>query len=477
MTARELAARDATQIARDIRAGLYPAAEVVAASLAAIAERNPALNCFTAVTSERALAAAARVDQCRTQGQESGLLAGVPFGVKNLFDVAGLATLAGSKIRRPAPPALTDASAVAALVAAGGALCGTLNMDEFAYGFVTENAHDGPTRNPHDLSRTAGGSSGGSAAAVAAGLLPLSLGSDTNGSVRVPASLCGIFGLKATYGRISRAGAFPFAGSLDHAGLFARSVRDLALGFDLLQGPDPRDPVCAGRAAQPVLPACTGKIDGLNVAILKGYFATNAQPEAAWAVDTVAKALGAARRVELPGTDLARAAAYIITAAEGGQLHLADLRSRAQDFDPATRDRLLAGALVPAAWVLQAQRFRSWFRARAGEVFAGTAGQGERVDVLLAPATPCSAPLLGQSTMQIAGQEMSVRANLGLFTQPISFIGLPVVCVPMWPSGQPGEGLPIGVQIIAAPGGEENALRVAAALEALGLSAAPPALG
>jgi AtzE family amidohydrolase len=473
MTARELAGRDATQIAQDIRAGLYPAAEVVAASLAAIAERDPALNCFTALTSARALAAAARVDRCRALGHETGLLAGVPFGVKNLFDVAGLTTLAGSKIRRAASPAATDASAVAALAAAGGALCGTLNMDEFAYGFVTENAHDGPTRNPRDPTRTSGGSSGGSAAAVAAGLVPLALGTDTNGSIRVPASLCGVFGLKATYGRIPRAGAFPFAGSLDHVGLFARSVRDLALGFDLLlPGPDARDSV----AAKPVLPACTGKIDGLNIATLAGYFATHAQPDAAWAVDEAAKALGATRRLELPRTDLARAAAYIITAAEGGQLHLPDLRSRAQDFDPATRDRLLAGALVPAAWVLQAQRFRSWFRARADEVFSGTAGQGPRVDVLLAPATPCSAPLLGQNTMHIAGRELSVRANLGLFTQPISFIGLPVVCVPLWPSGRPGEGLPIGVQVIAAPGGEENALRVAAALEASGLGSAPPAL-
>jgi AtzE family amidohydrolase len=473
MTARELGERDATQIADDIRAGVYTAVEVVAATLAAIAKRDPALNCFTAVTAERAMAAAAAVDRDRAQGREIGPLAGVPFGVKNLFDVAGLSTVAGSKIRRAAPPAAADASAVAAWAAAGGALCGTLNMDEFAYGFVTENAHDGPTHNPRDSARVAGGSSGGSAAAVAAGLVPLALGTDTNGSVRVPASLCGIFGLKPTYGRISRAGVFPFVASLDHVGFFARSVRDLALGFDLLPGPaarDPRGPVV------PVLPAVTRGIAGLQIAILEGYFAADLLPEAASAMEQVAQALGATRRVELPRADLARGAAYVITAAEGGQLHLPDLRSRAQDFDPGTRDRLLAGALVPAAWVLQAQRFRSWFRAQVEQVFGGTAGQGERVDILLAPATPCVAPLLGQATMQIGGREMSVRANLGLFTQPLSFIGLPIVCVPTWPSGRPGEGLPMGVQVIAAPGAEENALRVAAALEALGVSAAPPAL-
>ena len=476
MTARELAERDATQIAQDVRAGLYPAAEVVAASLAAIAARDPGLNCFTAVTAERALAAAARIDRQKPPRRETGLLAGVPFAVKNLFDVAGLATVAGSKIRRTAPPAVADAPAVDAFAAAGGALCGTLNMDEFAYGFVTENSHDGPTRNPHDVTRIAGGSSGGSAAAVAAGLLPLALGTDTNGSVRVPASLCGVFGLKPTYGRISRAGVFPFAGSLDHVGFFARSVRDLALGLDLLPGPEARDPVGARRGHSPVSPAFTRGIGGLNIAVLAGYFATNAQPEATWAVDTVAQALGANRRVELPRADLARAAAYLITAAEGGQLHLPDLRTRAQDFDPATRDRLLAGALLPAAWMLQAQRFRAWFRARVREVFEGTAGQGDRVDVLLAPATPCTAPLLGQTEVNIAGRNLPVRANLGLFTQPISFAGLPVVAVPAWPSGRPGAGLPIGVQIIAAAHREEAALRVAAALEASGLCTAPPAL-
>ena len=214
MTGSELAACDATSLAGAIHSRHCTAREVIDAALSAISGRDPGLNCFTAITRERARHASARVDDLLSRGRDLPPLAGVPYGVKNLFDVTGLTTLAGSMIRRGSAPAVRDATALAALDRAGAALCGTLNMDEFAYGFVTENAHDGPTHNPRDPLRIAGGSSGGSAAAVAAGLLPLALGTDTNGSVRVPASLCGVFGLKGTYGRISRAGAFPFVGSL-----------------------------------------------------------------------------------------------------------------------------------------------------------------------------------------------------------------------------------------------------------------------
>ena len=477
MTGRDLAACDATALAEAIRERHCTAREILEAFLSAISARDPGLNCFTAVTRERARHAASQVDALLARGLDTPVLAGVPYGVKNLFDIAGLTTIAGSRIRRDAPPAGPDASAIVRLDRAGAVLCGALNMDEFAYGFVTENAHDGPTHNPRDPARIAGGSSGGSAAAVAAGLLPLALGTDTNGSVRVPASLCGVFGLKGTYGRISRAGTFPFAGSFDHVGLFTRSVRDLALGFDVLHGHDPLDPVSSRRAPAATLPALSDGVAGLRIAVLDGYFAENAGPVALAAVEQVARRLRVTRRLTLPRAELARAAAYVITAAEGGQLHLADLRARAHEYDPATRDRLLAGALVPAAWVLQAQRFRAWFRERVRQVFAGTAEHGDGVDVLLTPATPCPATLIGQRTMQIAGRELPVRANLGLLTQPISFIGLPVVCVPIWPSGHAGVGLPIGVQVIAAPYREADALRIAAALEAAGLAAAPPTPG
>src|SRR5580704_10577455 len=213
----------AGEIAGAVAAGRATAAAIVEAALARIAARDRALNAFTAVVAERARARARAIDAARARGEPLGPLAGVPFAAKNLFDVAGLATLAGSKINRERAPATRDATALRRLEAAGAVLVGALNMGEYAYDFTGENVHYGDCRNPHDRSRMAGGSSSGSAAAVAGGLVPLSLGSDTNGSIRVPSSFCGIFGLKPTYGRLSRAGTFPFVASLDHVGPLARS--------------------------------------------------------------------------------------------------------------------------------------------------------------------------------------------------------------------------------------------------------------
>jgi AtzE family amidohydrolase len=458
----ELNNADAVATATAIRAGKISAKTVVSAALERIATRNQTFNCFTAVTAETALADAEKIDQAIAQGNDPGILAGVPFAVKNLFDVAGLTTLAGSKINAENPPAIRDATAVARLKQAGAVLVGTLNMDEYAYGFVTENSHYGSTRNPHDPTRISGGSSGGSAAAVAAGLVPLTLGSDTNGSIRVPASLCGIFGLKPTYGRLSRSGAFLFAASFDHIGPFARSVQDIAASFDILQGTDANDPICTERPPEPCLPQLSQGIEDLRIAVAGGYFAQGAEPEALAAVTKVADALDVTASVTLPEPHRARAAAYIITASEGANLHFANLRSRPQDFDPATRDRFLAGTLIPATWYIQAQRFRQWYRDRVREVF-------QTVDIILAPTTPCVAPPLGLEKMVIAGEEVLVRPNLGLFTQPLSFIGLPVLSVPIQ---RPG-ALPLGVQIIAAPYNEALILRVAAVLEAQGIISAP----
>lgn len=452
---------DATQIAIAVRNQETSARSVTAATLAKIAEQNQIYNCFTTVLSESALEDADRIDQKIAAGEDPGALAGVPFAVKDLFDVAGIPTLAGSKINAENPPATEDATLVKRLKAAGAILVGALNMDEFAYGFTTENVHYGATRNPHDLDRSAGGSSGGSAAAIAAGLVPFSLGSDTNGSIRVPSSFCGVFGLKPTYGRLSRSGAYPFVGSLDHVGPFARSVRDIALLFDLMQGHDPSDPVCTTRSPEFCLPELSKGSEGLRIAIADEYFAKSAEPEVFAALEQVAQALNVTQRVTLPAAGRARAAAFVITATEGANLHFEELRTRPQDFDFAVRDRLLAGALVPGHWYLQAQRFRQWFRDRVREVF-------QEVDIILAPSTPCVAPRIGQQTMNLDGQEMLVRPNLGIFTQPLSFIGLPIISVPV-----KRDGLPIGIQIIAAPYNESLVLRVAAELEAKGIVAAP----
>lgn len=454
---------DAIAIAEAVRSQTLSATEVIHTTFERIQTLDPKLNCFTAVLQEEAIAHAQRLDTAIRAGQEPGPLAGVPFAVKNLFDVAGLTTLAGSIIERDSPPATTDATAVARLKQAGAILVGTLNMDEYAYGFVTENTHYGNTHNPHDLSRVAGGSSGGSAAAVASGMVPLTLGSDTNGSIRVPASLCGIFGLKPTYGRLSRAGTFPFVSSLDHIGPFARSVRDIAASFDAMQGPDASDPVCCDRPPEPTVPQLHYGIQDLTLAIADDYFQRGGLPEAFQAVEQVAQALNITERVTLPESGRARAAAYLITASEGGNLHMGNLRTRPQDFDPATRDRLIAGAMIPADWYVQAQRLRRWYRQQVAQIF-------QHVDVILAPSTPCRAPLIGQTTMAIDGTSVIPRNHLGCFTQPISFIGLPVLSVPVV---QPAGHLPIGVQLIAAPYQEANLFRVALQLERLGVIAAP----
>ena len=451
----------ASEIARAVAGGKVSAAGVTEAALARIAKQDSVLNSFTDVTADRARARAKAIDAAVAAGQNPGPLAGVPFAVKNLFDVQGLSTRAGSKINRDLKPSSRDATLVERMEAAGAVLVGALNMGEYAYDFTGENVHDGPSRNPHDVTRMTGGSSGGSGAAVGGRLVPLALGSDTNGSIRVPASFCGIFGLKPTYGRLSRARSFPFVASFDHLGPFARNVADLALAYDAMQGPDADDAACSTRAVEPVSARLAQDIGGLRVAIAGGYFQKNVFPEAVEAVARVAKALGATRTVEIPEAALARAAAYVISTTEGASLHLDRLRRRPNDFDPAVRDRLLAGAMVPAPLVDRAQKFRRWYRAQMLEIFRS-------VDVIIAPATPCVAPKLGQATFMLDGVELPVRANIGIHTQPISFIGLPVVAVPI-----PLQPMPIGVQIIAAPWREDIALRVAHALERMGVATAP----
>lgn len=453
---------DATSLAASVHNQEVSAQAVIAAALARIAAHNQTLNCFTSLLSERAMQAATAVDRAISQGQDPGPLAGVPFAVKNLFDIEGVTTLAGAKINADNPPATQDATVVRRLKQAGAILVGALNMDEYAYGFVTENYHYGPTLNPHDLQRVAGGSSGGSAAAIAAGLVPLTLGSDTNGSIRVPAAFCGIFGLKPTYGRLSRSGAYPFVASLDHVGPFARSVRDLALAYDLLQGADPADPICSDRRIEPALPQLSQGLQGLRIAIADGYFLEGATPEILAGLDQVAQALHVTQRVTFPEAARARASAFLITASEGSNLHLKHLQQRPQDFDPATRYRFLAGALLPATWYLQAQRFRRWYGDQVQKLF-------QQVDIILAPTTPCVAPLIGQKTLRLGEQEVPLRPNIGVYTQPLSFIGLPIVSVPVQQVGQ----LPVGVQVIAAPYQETLALRVAAYLEAQGAISAP----
>jgi aspartyl-tRNA(Asn)/glutamyl-tRNA(Gln) amidotransferase subunit A len=428
----------ALDIAAQVRTGALSAVAVVEQVLADLAHRDPELNAVTRLLPERARREAAAVDAAVAAGRDPGPLAGVPYGVKDLFDVEGLPTTAGSALYADAPPATTDAEAIVRLREAGAILVATLNMDAFAYGFATINAVHGTTRNPHDPSRLAGGSSGGSAAVVAAGLLGFSLGSDTNGSVRVPASLTGTYGLKPTHGGLPLGGVFPFAASFDDVGPFANTVTDLRAVWQVLAGGDADDAPASWRVAR-----------------LGGRFRENADADQLAAIDAIAPD---APLVTLPEIARARSAAFLITAYEGGALHREALSRNAMAFDPVTRDRLLAGALLPDELYAEAQAFRTEYKARIGALIAG-------FDVLLAPATPCTAPLVTDPRILIDGALSPARADLGIHTQPISFLGLPSLSVPLHRPGR----LPLGLQLIGRANREADLFAFAVGLEARGV--------
>lgn len=445
----------ACAIAASVRSGETTAEQQTIAALDRIAEFDTQLNSCTRVLRSRALTKARQLDRDIADGKDPGPLAGVPFGAKDLFDIAGLPNTAGAASRQNAAPATNDAEAIARLEAAGAILVASCNMDEFAYGFVTVNAHHGTTRNPHDLARLAGGSSGGSAAVVAGGLLPLALGSDTNGSIRVPASLCGVYGLKPTHGALPLDGVMPFVDSFDDIGPFAATLADCTLAWRVLRGGmDDAETNSETKSAA-----------DLRVGVLGGFFADHDEPELSKAMDQIAHSLGNSsghcETVTLPDVQIARSAAYLMTAYEGGQLHLEALRSDPLAYDPATRARLIAGAIMDPEIYRDALAMRADFLAATLEMF-------ERFDVLIAPSVPSIAPLVADPVISMNGVQVPARAHLGLFTQPLSFIGLPALSVPLRRAGQ----LPLGVQVVAAPGRDAVCFAVAQRLETAGLTAA-----
>ncbi|MEM1367191.1 MAG: AtzE family amidohydrolase [Cyanobacteria bacterium P01_H01_bin.15] len=426
----------AITIVRAVKTRQLSVVDYIEAVLKQAEIENQRLNCFTALTHARARQQASVIEERLNAGNDPGPLAGVPFAVKNLFEIAGLTTLAGSRILASEPPATRDATVVSRLIAAGAVLIGATNMDEFAYGFTTENHHYGPTRNPLDISRVAGGSSGGSAAAVAGDIVLLALGSDTNGSIRVPAALCGILGIRPTFDCLPTSGMLNLASTLDTPGLFARSVADLQLAFGCL----------TAASSSPTARE-------LRIGIADGYFQDNAESFAIAAVQKIAEQLGVAKTVTIPAAAEARAAAYLITVVEGANLHREQLKTRPQDFDPLIRDRFLAGLLVPADWYVQAQKFRQWYCAQIAELFS-------EIDIILAPVTPYPAPLIGQSHVTVAGKEILARPNLGQLTQPLSLAGLPTIA-----GALRDRRLSCGLQIVAAPHREADLWQVAQRLQ------------
>jgi AtzE family amidohydrolase len=430
------------QIAASVRSRIRSAESLTLEALERINRLNPGLCAVTRTLTERALRTAKEVDSRVAAGIDPGPLAGVPFGVKDLFDVAGLPNTAGAQMREQAPGASADATAIRRLETAGAVLVATLNMDAYAYGFVTDNAFHGITRNPHDPERFAGGSSGGSAAAVAGRILPLTLGSDTNGSIRVPAALCGIYGLKPTHGDLPMDGVFPFVASLDDIGPFSDSVADLQLSYEVLRGA----PVEAHSGA------------ALRVGRLDGWFAQKLDAPLVAGLTAIERALGGLSVVSVPEAEAARSAAFVLTAMEGGAAHIDTLRSTPMAYDPAVRDRLIAGALLPPQVLREMQVFRTMFIKRMSSVF-------ERFDVLLAPTVGCRAPRIDDPYVDCgAGQRVPARSHLGMLTQPISFAGLPVIAAPL-----PVSGLPLGIQLVGAPGSESKLFALAQSLATQGL--------
>ena len=422
----------------------------IAAALERIGRENPRIDAFADLLGGEAIAHAQRLDR---EGPTAGPLHGRPFAAKDLFDVAGRPTRAGSTIRADAAPAAEDATAVARLKEAGAVLVGLTHMDEFAYGFTGENAHYGAVRNPRDPERIAGGSSSGSGAAVAAGLVPFALGSDTNGSVRVPAALCGVFGFKPTYGRVSRAGVAPLAWSFDHVGVLAATLDDTAAALDAVQGPDARDPAASPDEPDPLAPHLGAGVAGLRIAVAGGHFAVGGFPEVFAAVRRAAECLGAGREVEIPDSDRAGPAALLITSAEAATLHFDEIRTRDAEFDRFTRARWVAATMIPHAWVARAQQFRRRYREIVRAAF-------EEVDIVMTPTTPFLPTKIGQSQIEIDGKTLPVRGTLGRFTAPFSFVGCPAMSVPIRGDGP----FPPGVQLVAAPGKDGYLLRAASSL-------------
>ena len=445
-----------TELARMIATKAVSPVEVVRAHLDRIAALDPGLRAYITVCDDAALEAARAAETALMSGGAVGPLHGVPYALKDLYDTAGLRTTGGSRILADRVPA-KDATVTQRLARAGAILLGKLNMVEFAYGPEGLNPHYGHARNPWDagVHRMAGGSSSGSGVAVAAGLAPGSLGSDTGGSIRIPASLCGITGLKPTYGRVSRAGVLPLAWSMDHVGPMTRSAADCALMLGAMAGYDPADASTSVLPVPDYAAALTGDLKGLRVGLLRGFFLEGATPEVRAAVEAAAATLTHAGAVvdelSLEQMGLVPAASTAIVAAEALACHAEFLRTRAAEYDPDVARRLRLSAFVGGAHYVRAQQVRGLVRDAVDAALA-------RRDVLLAPSTPLVAPALDARQTTLGDGPSDVRGALLRFTRPFNLSGHPACALPC---GFTAGGLPIGMQLVGRPFDEATVLRAA----------------
>jgi aspartyl-tRNA(Asn)/glutamyl-tRNA(Gln) amidotransferase subunit A len=448
------------ELARRIAAREASPVEVVQAHLDRIAVLDGELKAYLTVTAEAALASARAAEAAVMAGGPLGPLHGVPMALKDLYCTRGVTTTGGSRILADWVPE-EDATVVSRLTAAGAICLGKLNMHEFAYGPEGLNPHYGTPRNPWDAGahRICGGSSSGSGAAVAAGLAPGALGSDTGGSIRIPAALCGITGIKPTYGRVSRAGVLPLAWSLDHVGPMCRTAGDCALMLRAMAGYDPRDPTTSVLPVPDYAAALSGQVKGLRVGVLRAFFLESTDPEIRAAVEAAVAVLegggASAQDVSLRLAPHAAAASYAVITPESYAYHEPWLKARPRDYGADIGERLRVGAFVSAADYLKGQRVRALMRDEVDEAFT-------KVDVLVSATTPVAAPAVGESQAVVGGERQPLRPTLIRFTRPFNLTGHPAVSVPC---GITAQGLPIGMQIVGRPFDEATVLRVADAYQ------------
>ncbi len=456
----ELVWKPITELARLIAGREVSPVEVVQAYLDRIEALDGKLRAFITVCRDEALAAAKTAEAAVMRGESLGPLHGIPIGFKDLFATKGTRTTGGSKILAEWIPE-EDATVVARLKAAGAIVLGKLNLHEFAYGPEGLNVHFGNAWNPWDAHthRIAGGSSSGSGVAVAAGLAAGALGSDTGGSIRIPAALCGLTGLKPTYGRASRAGVLPLAWSMDHVGPMTRTAADAAVLLGPMAGHDPRDPTTSGLPVPDYTAALTGDIRGLRVGVLRAFFLESAGLVLRQAVEQAVKRLeeqGA--RVQGVGLETvahASGASFAIVGAEALAYHEEWMKTRPDDYGPDVRDRLRLGAFVSATQYLKAQRARRLIRQEVDALLTD-------LDVLVAPVTPIVATPVGQTEVVVEGGRQDVRSSLIRLTRIFNLSGHPVCAVPC---GFTVAGLPTGMQIVGRPFDEATILRVADAYQ------------
>jgi aspartyl-tRNA(Asn)/glutamyl-tRNA(Gln) amidotransferase subunit A len=444
----------AKQIARK---ALSPV-ELTQAGLERIERLNPRLNAFITVLGEQAIAAAKAAEQEIVSGHHRGPLHGIPIALKDLCATQGVRTTAGSKILHDYIPK-DDATVAIRLAEAGTILLGKLHMNEFAYGPDGDNMHYGRVRNPWNLERITGGSSSGSGAAVAASLCLGALGTDTGGSIRIPAALCGVAGIKPTYGRVSRYGITPLSWSLDHAGPMAKTVEDTAMLLQAMAGYDIKDPGSARRPVPDYAAALSGDVRGLRVGIPREYFYDALDPEVESAIRQaieVIKGLGASiHEVSWPSLRYATLAALVIVLAEASAFHDSWIRTRPQDYHPDIALRLKWGLLLPASAYLKAQRLRALLCREVAQLW-------RQVEVLVTPATMMAAPHPGEIQIRIGSRQMSTREAILRLMRPFNLTGLPAISVPC---GFTSTELPIGLQIAGRPFDEATVLRTAHAYE------------